>query len=201
MPYHITARSINREWFSIEMVAVWKIMTTHLQFIHRAYNIRILAFVLMNNHFHMIAQAPNGNLSEAMRFFMSETGRDLRRYTLRINRVFGSRFHRSLLLSPHYYLHAYKYVYRNPVEAGLVKNVEDYPFSTLPGLLGNSRLDISICDDLNWENLGARQATLDWLNQEPNKLDWERVAKGLSRSEFKLSRDNARLCHLEIDAL
>jgi REP element-mobilizing transposase RayT len=201
LPYHITARSINREWFSIEPIEVWKIMTKHLHFTHLAYNIRIKAFVLMSNHYHLIVQAPEGNLSDAMRFFMAESGRDLRLHSARINRVFGTRFHRSLITSPHYYLHAYKYLYRNPVEAGMTKSVEDYPFSTLPGLLGKAKLDLPICDDANWESFESRVQTLKWLNEDIDPLDWQTIAKGLKKSEFKLPRKNNRPCHLEIDAL
>ena len=201
LPYHITARCINREWFSIDMPIVWKIMTKHLHFIHLAYNVRIVAFVLMSNHFHLIIRAPEGNLSEAMQFFMSQTGRDLRENSHRINRCFGGRFHRSLLTSHHYFNHAYKYLYQNPVVAGIAKLPEDYPFSTLPGLLGRAKLDVPICDDISWESLDSRLATLKWLGREPDPHDWKKIKKALKKSEFAIAREGRDPDKLENDAL
>jgi putative transposase len=189
-PYHVTARCINRDWFSIEMPVVWSIMTTHLRFISFAYNIRIQSFVLMSNHFHLIVHAPDCNLSEAMRFFMSESSRDLRSLSTRINCTYGTRFHRSLLSTPQYFFHAYKYLYQNPVQAGICERVEDYPYSTLPALLGNARFDIPIYDDFNWSSLSSRVQTLDWLNRQPNEIEWAIVEKSLRKSEFKLPKDN-----------
>ncbi|WP_413613072.1 transposase [Bdellovibrio sp. HCB-110] len=200
-PYHITARCINREWFATDMNLVWKTMTRQLHFIHLAYGVRIHAFVLMSNHFHLIARAPEGNLSEAMQFFMSETGKDLRDWSDRINRTYGSRFHRSLISSPLYYLHAYKYVYRNPIEAGICKSVEDYEFSSLKGLLGEGPIEVPIFDDGNWENWESRTQTLNWLNTQPDRGSWEQVQKALKKEVFKLARQNNRPSVLENDAL
>ena len=43
----------------------------------------------------------------------------------RINQVYGSRFHRSLILDYQYYQSAYKYVYRNPVKAQICLKPEE----------------------------------------------------------------------------
>ena len=189
-PYHITARCINRDWFSAEMPEVWSIMTMHLRYISFAFDIEIHAFVLMSNHFHLIARAPKGNLSEAMRFFMAETGKDLRRLSKRINRTYGARFHRTLISSPRYYLHAYKYLYYNPVAANLSSDVQSYPYSTLPALLGQTRIDVPVLCDENWSSLHSREATLSWLNQRPRDYDWESVRRALRKAEFKLAKFN-----------
>lgn len=200
-PYHITARCINRDWFAVDISVVWKIMTMHLSFISFAFNIRIHAFVLMNNHFHLIALAPDGNLSEAMRFFMSESGRDLRRLSTRVNCTYGTRFHRSLLSSPQYYLHAYKYLYHNPVQAGICESVEDYPYSTLSALLGKSRFDVPIYDDFNWSTIDSRSLTLNWLNRKPHELQWDIVRRSLRKSAFKLPKGRRRPHELEMHRL
>ncbi|MFS4458759.1 transposase [Bdellovibrio sp. HCB2-146] len=201
LPYHIISRCINRDWFAQEMPLVWKIVTRHLFFVNHAFNLRIHGFVLMNNHFHMIIRAPDGNLSEAMAYFLRETSRDLTRLSNRINQTFGGRFRRSLISSPHYYSHAYKYLYRNPVEAGLCERVEDYEYSSLQGLLGKRWLDVPISEDENWANFASREETLEWLNASPKKEHWEEVRKALRRSEFKLAPVNQRKSSLEDDAL
>ncbi|MEN0058171.1 MAG: transposase [Bdellovibrio sp.] len=201
LPYHITARCINRDWFSVDTKEAWKIMTLHLHFMYLAYDVQIHAFTLMSNHFHLIAHAPKGNLSEAMRFFMSESSRDLRYLSHRINNTYGARFHRSLLNSPLYYLHAYKYLYRNPVEAGACQKVEDYPFSSLQGLLGKQKMEVPIFTDPHWSTAEGINGTLLWLNSAPQKEDWELVRRGLKKSVFQLAHKNNYRSHLEINAL
>ncbi|WP_168196379.1 transposase [Bdellovibrio sp. NC01] len=200
-PYHVTARCINKEWFSQNPEVVWEVMTRNLYFINHAFNLRIQAFVLMSNHFHMLVRAPDGNISEAMKFFMTQTSKEISKLSKRINHCYGGRFHRTLIASPLYYLHAYKYVYRNPVTAGLVERVEDYKFSSLHGVLGNSWMEVPVQEDDNWGNWETRQATLAWLNTAPLEEDWDLVRKALKRPEFVLSKVNKRSSDLEFNAL
>lgn len=201
LPYHVTARCINHDWFSIDMQNVWEIMTRHLYFTHLAFNLRIHAFLLMGNHYHLIVTSPQQNLSAAMRYFMRETSRELTFYSCRINQTYGSRFHRSLLNSPLYYLHAYKYLYRNPVTAGICSKVEDYPYSTLQALLGNEKVEVPVLDDWNWGTLFERDETLQWLNTAPPKENLEQIRKALRKSIFKLSKRESRRSSLENCAL
>lgn len=61
-----------------------------------------------------------------------------------------------------YYKHAYKYVYRNPVEAGMCARVEDYEFSTLCGLLGATNFGVPVIDNMGL--IFGPKKMLDWLN-------------------------------------
>lgn len=186
--YSITARCINKEWFSIPLSEVWKIMEDYLYFVSFGFNFKIKSFVLMSNHFHLILQAPDGNLSEGMRYFMRETSRQIGRESGRINQVYGSRFYRSMITSYHYYMHAYKYVYRNPVEAGICSSVVDYPYSTLNRILGRGILHIPLVQDeiLFGSDLNL---TLDWLETAPKPEEYESVRKALKKGIFSLPRD------------
>lgn len=162
-------------------------MEDYLFALNHFYGIEILTFLLMPNHFHMIALQSQGNLSEGMQFFMKETSRWITKEAGRINQCYGGRFHRSLISYDHYYLLAYKYVYRNPVAAGLCRKVEEYPYSTLSGLLGLRRLIIPVAED---ETLNSDvEGTVHWLNQSPKPEHIKAVKSALRRSEFKLPLD------------
>lgn len=201
LPYHVTARCINREWFSLDMHVVWEVMVRHLFFVNFAFNLRIHAFVLMSNHFHMIVRTPDANLSQAMAYFMRETSRELTKLGNRENQTYGGRFHRSLLSSPLYYLHAYKYLYRNPVKAGLCRRVQDYPFSSLQGLLGETWLEVPVCEDDHWSSLASRESTLLWLNAAPSEEHWDQVRTALKHPSFYLAPINKIKSDLEHNAL
>lgn len=186
-PYSVGARCINREWFRIPMKTVWEIMCSHLFFMHHGFGVRIHSFVLMSNHFHLLLTTPNANLSEAMQYFMRNTSRELTRAGNRINQSYGGRYFRCLIEEDHYYLHAYKYFYRNPVVAGLCENVEDYPFSTLSGLLGTNHLLIPLVEDR--QLLTDPKATLQWLNTPSNAENWVAVGNSLKRKIFYFPKD------------
>ncbi len=102
-------------------------MSEQLTFIQHAFGVKIIAFVLMNNHFHLIIQTPRSNLSKAMEWFMRETSRTLTRLGNRENQTFGQRFFRSMMTKPNYFLNAYKYLYHNPVKARICEDVLSYP--------------------------------------------------------------------------
>ncbi len=201
LPYHITARCINRDWFSQDLPLVWEITTRHLYFTSLAFNLRIHSFVLMSNHFHLIVRSPEGNLSEAMQYFLRCSGNDLRDVSGRINQTYGGRFHRSLITHPRHYDHAYKYVYRNPVAAGLCLRVQDYRYSTIQSLMGRTRVEVPILEDSRWGTWNQRVETLKWLNSVPEEEHWEAVRVALKKGIFALPKLDSRPSPLENCAL
>lgn len=182
-PYHITARCINKQWFDIPMNEVWSIMEDYLWILNKGFGIEIFSFVLMSNHFHMIVRQPQMNLSESMQYFMRETSRTIGGRAGRINQTYGSRFFRSRIGNLRYFHCAYKYVYRNPVEARLCLRPEDYPYSTLPGLIGKTRISIPLVEDFtlfeDFEN------TITWLNEAPTIEALESVRRALKKAQME----------------
>ncbi len=184
-PYFITGRCINRDWFALEMEDVWSIFEDHLYMLHHGFDVRIHSFLLMSNHFHMIASAPNSNLSIGMAYFMREISRWLTLESGRINQCWGQRFHRSRIGTERQFLNVYKYVYQNPLRAGICQRVEDYRFSTLSVLLGRRQSSITLQPD-DWLFSGNIEDNLEWLNQQPESDDLESIRRALRRREFKL---------------
>lgn len=174
-------------------------MSEQLHFIHGAFGVKIHSFVLMSNHFHLLMSTPRSNLSSAMEWFMRETSRDLTRAGNRINQTYGGSHYRSILGSNHYFLNAYKYNYYNPVKARICADVLRYPYSTLAGKLGLSKMLIPVDDDLTL--FSDVEGTLSWLNRPPNEKMWKAMRLALHRKEFKLSKVNGKPHPLETDAL
>lgn len=196
-PYHVTARTSNKEWFGVPLETVWGIFADYLHFVWRAYDVRIHSFVLMNNHFHMLISTPECNLDQIMNYLLREVSKRIGEETGRINQVFGGPYHWSVIKNSVHYQHAYKYVYRNPVHAGICRRVEDYKYSSLPGLLGIDYLHIPVYDNLNLIQSPISQ--LSWLNNEYENEDREAIFKALKRREFGFSRDprTAKVHYLE----
>lgn len=186
-PVHVSARTNNKDWFEVPLSVVWSIMSDYLYFLHSAYGMKLHGFVLMSNHFHMVARFPENNLSAAMMYFMRETSRAIARESGRINHVYGRRYFSSQVLSDVGYANVLKYVYRNPVVAGLVDRAELYPFSTLAGILGVSHLEMPVSEDLILCG-GDYPRQLEWLNTPMQKEHQDLIRRGLRRATFGLSR-------------
>ncbi len=187
IPYLVTARSRNQEWYDLSMSTMWDLFSDYLYFVEKAYNLEIHSFVLMSNHFHMILQTPDANLDRAMNYFLREVSKETCRLSKRKNQIFGGPYHRCLLKEEAYYFNAYKYLYQNPVRAGICQYVHEYKYSTLAGLLGLSKSIIPIRGDrILVEN---PTPTLKWLNQKMDDETKETIRHGLMKKEFKVCQD------------
>lgn len=185
-PYNITARTINKDWFKLSLTQVWDIFSEELYLTNKYFDLEVHSFVLMSNHFHLIASTPGANISDCMYYFMKNSSLRLTRAGNRINQTFCGRYYKTILQHHSYYLNAYKYNYLNPVMAGISTCVEDYPFSTLHGLLGKSRLLIPIVEDVTL--FSSLRGTLSWLNEVPDEEKLEAVRVGLTKQYFKSKR-------------
>jgi REP element-mobilizing transposase RayT len=183
-PYHITGRCINKDWFELPMQEVWNIFSEELYMAHILHDLKIHSFVLMNNHYHLIASTPKSNLSVCMQRFSQRVSVRITKSGKRINQTFAGRYYKTVLQSPNYYLNCYKYIYRNPVEAGICEKAELYPYSTLSEKLGLRNLTVPIeFDDTLFEP--RLESCLDWINQKPSDEKIEAIRYALKRPKFK----------------
>ncbi len=112
------------------------------------YDVILHSYVLMSNHFHLLAETPLGNLSEFMRHFnISYTTYYNRRYD-RAGNLFQGRF-KSFVIDNEVYLSAVsRYVHLNPVRIDSLQDKDQaerfalllaYPWSSLPGYLSTQK--------------------------------------------------------------
>ena len=94
------------------------------------WGIGVAAYCLMSNHYHLLLQTPQGNLDRCMRYINGI-------YTQRFNRrhqidgqLFRGRYKAMLVDADNYLLELVKYIHRNPLRAGIVAKVGDYPWSS-----------------------------------------------------------------------
>ncbi len=88
------------------------------------YGIKPITYVLMPNHFHLLVQTPQANLSEFMRHFLVT-------YTVRFNRrngrsghVFQGRFKSILVDEDEYLLPLSRYIHLNPIRTSRFKDAD-----------------------------------------------------------------------------
>jgi putative transposase len=94
---------------------------------------RILAYCLMPNHWHFLLwPSEDGAVSLFMQWLTGTHASRWRRHTGTRGQgaVYQSRFVDVAILDSAHLLSAWKYVERNPVEAGLVERAEQWPWSS-----------------------------------------------------------------------
>jgi REP element-mobilizing transposase RayT len=106
------------------------------------YQAETLAYVLMDNHFHLLVKTPGGNLQEFMRHFnISYTGWYNRRHR-RSGHLYQGRYHSFLIDADNYLKEVSRYIHLNPVKtkrmkaldaAARRKALDAYPWSSYPG--------------------------------------------------------------------
>ncbi len=94
------------------------------------------AWCLMDNHYHLLIQTPDGNLSKGMRQLNGVYTQASNRRHRRVGHLFQGRFKAILVDSDAYLLELSRYVVLNPVRAGMVKKPADWPWSSYRANVG-----------------------------------------------------------------
>lgn len=112
------------------------------------FSLQVSAYCLMPNHYHLLVNTPRGNLSRCMRHINGV-------YTQRFNKeheydgqLFRGRYKSIIIGNDEYLLEVMKYIHMNPVKAGLVHDLLDFPWCSHKGYLSQAK---------KWE----------WLSREP----------------------------------
>lgn len=96
----------------------------------RKYAHRIHAYCWMTNHVHLAVQCHTNPLSRFMGFVASSYARWTNKKLNRSGHLFERR-HRAILVQQDSYLQELlRYIHRNPLRAGIVHKLEDYPWSS-----------------------------------------------------------------------
>lgn len=188
LPYHVTARTNNKEWFELPLIIVWQLAKESLSEAEKVHRVELISFVLMANHYHMLLMTPESNLDLFMYEFNKRLSLKIRERTGRINRIFGGRYKWCLIQSNRYFFNCYRYVYQNPVRAGVVQFCEDYPFSTLKTLINDRRFSVPIHDKFGFKD----EYGLRWLNKKIEDDELLELRKKLSRSKLEILKTKSR---------
>ncbi len=101
-----------------------------LERIMRESEARVLAYCLMGNHFHLAVQVGNIPLSSIMHRLLTGHACAFNRRQGRVGHLFQGR-HRAIICANEAYLATLiRYIHQNPVRAGLVSKVRDWPWSS-----------------------------------------------------------------------
>lgn len=133
--YHVTARGDTREDIFEDDQDRLMFLSTLGQVVEQ-FNWICHAYCLMGNHYHLLIQTPDGNLSKGMRQLNGVYTQASNRRYRRVGHLFQGRFKAILVDSDAYLLGLTRYVVLNPVRADMVKDPADWPWSSYRASVG-----------------------------------------------------------------
>jgi len=133
--YHITSRG-NEKKLIFKDERDREIFLDTLSQVDKRYNWLCHAYCLMNNHYHLIIETPDGNLSVGMRQLNGVYTQAFNRQHNRVGHLFQGRYKGILIQKDSHLLEVCRYVVLNPVRAKAVKKPEQWRWSSYQATAG-----------------------------------------------------------------
>jgi REP element-mobilizing transposase RayT len=112
----------------------------YLEAASKKLKIRLFAYCIMNNHYHLILENTTGKLSEFLKLLNGNYGMYYRKKYGGKGYVFQGRFKSTIIENEAYLIQAIAYLLENPVRAGIVSNAENYTWSSAACCLHSFKL-------------------------------------------------------------
>ena len=100
------------------------------------YGIKIHTCCLMSNHYHLLVETPQANLSRAIKWINVSYAAYFNRRRNRRGHLFQGRFKSILVQADTYLKHLSRYIHLNPLRARMVEDLKAYAWSSYPAFIG-----------------------------------------------------------------
>jgi putative transposase len=127
--YHITARGNERRTIFFTKADYAKFLS-YLREAKKKYEIVLHCYVLMTNHYHLIVETPEANISKVMHYINSAYTAYINIKRKRSGHLFQGRYKSIVVDANNYLLELSRYIHLNPVRANIVQKPEDYTYSS-----------------------------------------------------------------------
>jgi REP element-mobilizing transposase RayT len=144
--YHVTSRGNERK-------PVFKddgdreVFLDTLHKVNKRYNFLCYAYCLMDNHYHLIIETPDGNLSKGMRQLNGVYTQAFNKRHHRVGHIFQGRYKSILIQKESHLLEVCRYVVLNPVRAKVIKEPEEWRWSSYRGMVGMGKPHLCLTRD------------------------------------------------------
>lgn len=155
--YHITSRGNARKAIYRDEQDRERFLEA-LQRVNKKYNWLCHAYCLMNNHYHLILETPDGNLSKGMRQLNGTYTQLYNSRHKRVGHIFQGRYKAILIARESHLLEACRYVVLNPVRAKAAEKPEEWSWSSFRGTAGMEKSHPCLTTDWIVSQFGIRKA-------------------------------------------
>ena len=133
--YHVTSRGNGQEGI-YRNDEDREIFLEVLSAVKERFNWAIHAYCLMSNHYHLLIETPDSNLSKGMRQLNGVYTQRFNRKHQRVGHVYQGRYKAIIVQKEAYLLELARYIVLNPVRARMVRSAKDWPWSSYRATAG-----------------------------------------------------------------
>lgn len=133
--YHVTSRGNGREDIYLDDEDRDLYMTV-LGECCELFNWSVHSWCQMTNHYHLLIETPDANLSKGMRYLNGVYTQRFNRKHSRVGHVFQGRYKAILVDKNEYLQELSRYIVLNPVRAGMVESAENWGWSSYRATAG-----------------------------------------------------------------
>jgi putative transposase len=145
--YHITSRGNEKKAVFKDDQDRINFLNT-LQHVNKRYNWLCHAYCMMDNHYHLLIETPDGNLSLGMRQLNGVYTQLFNKRHQRTGHLFQGRYKSILIQKDSHLLEVCRYVVLNPVRARMVERPESWKWSSYRATAG--RESPAPCLTVDW---------------------------------------------------
>jgi REP-associated tyrosine transposase len=124
------------------------------------------AFCLMDNHYHLLLQAPEGDLSTGMRTIGLAYARMFNKLYERTGHLFQGRFRAALVEHEAHGIELARYIALNPVRAGLVARPDQWRWSSYSASISGLWLPDGLHSDWFLRQFGSGEAMRRYVERD-----------------------------------
>ena len=145
--YHVINRGNNQEKIFKNDRDMEKFLE-YLEIASERFSIIFHTYCLMDNHFHLLVETPEANLSVAMQWINVSYATYFNRKDGRHGHLFQGRFKAVLIDADEYLKNLSRYIHLNPVRAKMVLAPSDYKWSSYSAFIGKIKAPEFL--EINW---------------------------------------------------
>ncbi|MDK2936938.1 MAG: REP-associated tyrosine transposase [Eubacteriaceae bacterium] len=127
--YHVIKRGNNREFIFQHQEDKVDFLRC-LEAAKESYHFKLLGYVIMDNHYHLIIETQETPLNKIMQKINNAYSKSYNKRYQRSDHVFGGRYKGILVNDDSYLLTLLRYLHTNPVRAKITPNVDLYEWSS-----------------------------------------------------------------------
>ena len=144
--FHVITQGINKSYI-FERAEDIKYYIKIMYQLTQEQKIKIIGYCIMSDHAHMLIETEEINeLSKYMQRLNTKYGKYYNKKYNRVGYVFRDRYRAQGIYTEKFLYNCLRYIYNNPVKAGICKNAEDYPYSNYKKIDGELDEDYTFID-------------------------------------------------------
>ena len=156
--YHITSRGDKKADIYLDDDDREAFLVT-LNEVCERFNWVIHAYCLMDNHYHLLVETPESNLSLGMRQLNGVYTQRFNRKHKRVGHVYQGRFKAIIVQKEDYLMELSRYIVLNPVRARMVRTANQWPWSSYRATIGKAKPKGGLNTDWLLAGFASRKST------------------------------------------